>query len=384
MTVSSHRLLFLRRRRQARLGGSVSNIDVHATNVIGIGARQVFTSLMPALMASSKIQRVYVSPNIEDFARSLSHTDAVEIVAVQRFLPKIISRFLECTIFSYRFRRDSILLVLGDLPLRVKGRQIVLVQNAHLVRVGRVFRLSEWYFIVARLIFAANSTFVSAFVVQSEVMREELEKSYPAIRGRVYVVPPPPPGWLTVNRVVSRRDRPEAGLKLFYPASRYPHKNHAILRKMQSSPQLEVALCEIILTVTSVDAPSDEHPFIRCVGQLSPEQVMQFYETSDALLFLSRKESFGFPLLEAMKLGLPILCPDLPYARWMCGSEAVYFDVESPYSLRAGIVELHARIISGWRPNWAEALSKFPMEWDECAVQFIKICLDVPIEDTSN
>ena len=35
----------------------------------------------------------------------------------------------------------------------------------------------------------------------------------------------------------------------------------------------------------------------------------------DALLFLSTDESYGFPLIEAMFVGLPIICPDLPYAR---------------------------------------------------------------------
>ena len=30
------------------------------------------------------------------------------------------------------------------------------------------------------------------------------------------------------------------------------------------------------------------------------------------LCYLSKEESFGFPLIEAMYLGLPIVCPDLP------------------------------------------------------------------------
>ena len=51
---------------------------------------------------------------------------------------------------------------------------------------------------------------------------------------------------------------------------------------------------------------------------------LQGCHDADALLFLSEKD-FGFPLIEAMYLGLPIVCPDLPFARALW-NDAIYFD----------------------------------------------------------
>ena len=48
------------------------------------------------------------------------------------------------------------------------------------------------------------------------------------------------------------------------------------------------------------------------------------YKRADGLVFLSLSESYGFPLVEAMWLGLPIICPDTEYARDMCVVSRLY------------------------------------------------------------
>jgi hypothetical protein len=41
-------------------------------------------------------------------------------------------------------------------------------------------------------------------------------------------------------------------------------------------------------------------PFLRCVGRLSRTQLLELYQTSHILLYLSYFEGFGFPILEAL------------------------------------------------------------------------------------
>jgi len=48
--------------------------------------------------------------------------------------------------------------------------------------------------------------------------------------------------------------------------------------------------------------------FLRCVGSLSRQELLQLYQRSHVLLYLSYFEGFGFPILEALALGAQVIC----------------------------------------------------------------------------
>jgi glycosyltransferase involved in cell wall biosynthesis len=51
------------------------------------------------------------------------------------------------------------------------------------------------------------------------------------------------------------------------------------------------------------------------LGYLSDEALINLYRASDALLFPTRYEGFGLPLLEAMAAECPIIASDIPVVR---------------------------------------------------------------------
>jgi glycosyltransferase involved in cell wall biosynthesis len=97
------------------------------------------------------------------------------------------------------------------------------------------------------------------------------------------------------------------------------------------------------------------------------------YSKIDAVLFLSKTESYGFPLVEAMFVGLPIVCPDLPYAHTLCGDQAIYFDPDQPDSLREALFRLHSFLEEGWWPDWRERMSRIPKDWQTVARRFLEV-----------
>ena len=351
----------------------MSGIHIHATNIAGTGAIQLFGSLFPELNRTGEVRQVYVSPEAEAIARR-EDIDLKRVHRVERRLPKFISRVLECTLFARQFKSGGVLLVLGDIPLAGVRPQVVLVHSPYLIERARVTKPSEWKYIVSRALFRLNTRHVAAFVVQSQVMQKRLETSFPGIRGRVHIIPQPPPQWVLAVKGPQARTIPKEGLNLFYPSAAYGHKNHKLLRGLKTDAELRNALKQITVTISAEDCSGIQSDFVNCVGHQGELGMIGQYCTADALLFLSKKESFGFPLLEAMWLGLPIICPDLPYARWMCGDEAVYFDPESSVSLRKAIFKMHNRLISGWRPDWSKQLTKIPPSWTDCTNQFLKLC----------
>lgn len=264
---------------------------------------------------------------------------------------------------------------MGDIPLRIRAKQVVLVHQSNLFSPSvNPFTTKSLKYCVLRKIFALNVKYATHFVVQTGAMADAMIQSYPAMKGKVSVVPQPPPEWFDKTQIKSRGVlKSGRRLLLFYPAAYYPHKNHKIFKQMQPfAKELEQVLDKILLTVTKEEV-GFEAPWVNTLGIIPSSQVIKFYQKSDALIFPSLIESYGLPLVEAMVAGLPVLCSNLPYARWLCEDQAIYFDPLNPESVIAAIFELHGRLRSGWFPNWSIALRKLPKSWDEVAAQFLKL-----------
>jgi glycosyltransferase involved in cell wall biosynthesis len=348
---------------------------VHLTNVVGAGASQLLLSLLPALEANQGacVEVLYL-PDKGPLQNYLPAHQNTQSVIYRRCLPNAISRILECTIFGDRFKGKAPLLVLGDLPVRCETHQVVFVQTTHLVHASTSNSLaSNIKFWIARQIFALNQKYVAAFIVQTEFMRSALLTAYPELQGRVHIVAQPVPTWLLQNRVQcsGRSISRDAGLRLFYPAAAYPHKNHKLLAKASDLDEWPIESLQ--LTLESSANPAPEIEWVKCTGFLSSEQMRKAYAETDALLFLSHTESFGFPLIEAMFIGLPIVCPNLTYARALCGDQAIYFEINDIQSLRQACIELKTRLLSGWTPDWSAQISGMPKDWDSVASQMLDV-----------
>jgi hypothetical protein len=353
------------------------SVRIHAANIVGLGAVQLAQSLLPAMerLENYRIECIYL-PDRGALTQYKPVNPMTRLVRRKRYLFNAISRILECTLFGRKFEGNGSLLVLGDIPIRCKGPQTVFVQTPHLVRGAQANRkidaIKYW---IARCLFRWNSGYASSFIVQTEVMKAALLNTYPEIAGRVHVIGQPVPEWLLNARINRTKPLPgyEAGLRMFYPAAGYPHKNHQLLSKIPCDNGQQWPISTLTLTIPKDSDPNPKLSWINCVDRLGPEGVIHAYETVDALLFLSLAESFGFPLLEAMWTGLPIICPDLPYAHVLCGDQAIYFNPHDVESLLAATIELKARLDIGWWPDWREQLVDIPVSWAAVAVSMLRL-----------
>lgn len=365
------------------------HVRVHLTNVTGAGASRLLESLLPAIEMDPlfSVERIEL-PQCGPLASYKSSSSKTVTSIYFRNLPNVISRILECTVLARRFDGDSPLLVMGDLPLRCRSPQTLFVQTANLLKpVFQRYDMESLKFWIARQVFRMNCSRVSSFIVQTKVMRDALEKSYPSIAGRVYVVGQPVPTWLLTTKLKrkGRVGRATRGLNLFYPASGYSHKNHFLLSRLD--PLVSWPVNRLALTIDEFTDLAPRLPWVDCLGFLSPEEMISEYSQADALLFLSKKESYGFPLIEAMFVGIPIVCPDLAYAREICGDQAIYFDPDDPSSLLSALKALEVLLLAGWWPSWERPLSRIPKSWNDIARQMLTIaCIHVmplPVVDRS-
>lgn len=347
--------------------------DVLATNIHGMGAVRLAQSLLPALesVSGTRLERIWLPGEgpLSQFAGSQAST---RYRYYRRLLPKILSRALECTILSGRLGRGRTVLTLGDIPIRVARRQVVLVHNSFVIGGSSGPSLGARISAMAmRAIFRANVGRIDAAIVQTSAMKGDLVAAYPQLEGRVHIVGQPAPGWLAEVKARNRKSR--AGpLRLFYPAAGYPHKNHGLLEELARNPQAVRSGIRISLTVNP-PAADGGGALLEYLGSLEPSEMVEQYADCDAILFPSFDESYGLPLIEAMMLGLPVLVSDRRYAHALCGDEAIYFDPCSTKSLALAIDELAIRIANGWQPDWSAHLQKIPQDWETVARKMVDI-----------
>ena len=131
------------------------------------------------------------------------------------------------------------------------------------------------------------------------------------------------------NRYVER-----FGEYLVYPAVNWPHKNHfrllEAMRMLGETPEV----ADLKLVLTGADCVEPRHHFYRelqefpsvrdriiSLGFVSSRQLVRLLQGARAMVFPSLYEGFGIPVLEAMRLGTPVIATDLPVFRdWFSGS----------------------------------------------------------------
>jgi glycosyltransferase involved in cell wall biosynthesis len=83
-------------------------------------------------------------------------------------------------------------------------------------------------------------------------------------------------------------------------------------------------------------------------------------------------------LVEAMSLGIPIICPNLPYTRELCQDQAIYFNVVSAESFKHAVYELICKFQLGWKPNYSKCLKSLSPNWDVYASKALEHIDNLP------
>lgn len=163
----------------------------------------------------------------------------------------------------------------------------------------------------------------------------------------------------------------------------YPHKNFERLIEAYSKFDKEfrysmpLVFCGGMRAYLSVlqrkvrEAGISENVFF--LGYVGAEHMPDLYRGARALLFPSLHEGFGFPLLEAMACGCPVLASNLSSMPEVCGEAALYFD---PFSVedmeeKIRLFASQPEVSSGLKAKGLERVKMF--SWERTAMQLQQI-----------
>lgn len=136
----------------------------------------------------------------------------------------------------------------------------------------------------------------------------------------------------------------------YYPAQPWLHKNHAalleamVLLDTRLPPRVKLVLTGQPFTADHPATPLLEDARLRGravhLGYRSPAEVAVLYHRAIAMVFPSRFEGFGLPLIEAMQHRCPIVCGQHTCLPEIAGDAALYTDISSPEALSAAILRI--------------------------------------------
>jgi glycosyltransferase involved in cell wall biosynthesis len=192
---------------------------------------------------------------------------------------------------------------------------------------------------------------------------------------RVHVLRHP----VRLDQAVASQWMPAEPRRILYVSHLWPHKNHQWLLRVFAASRLAKEGVELWMTAPLEDWPKGHHDLVdvarrhrisedvEFLPRISPDKVSELYREATVFAFPSLDESFGFPLVEALAHGVPIIALDSPIAREICGEAAQYL----PSDLEDAAALMHNVLVKSWDElRWWSQLARnraknFSLSWPE-------------------
>jgi len=230
--------------------------------------------------------------------------------------------------------------------------------------------------------------------VHAEWTKQDVIRQYGLLAEKVVVVP-----WGSVfdadrhpsvdetQVTVRKYDLPD--YFFFYPAVTWPHKNHEnIIRALGILKEKHGRTPDVVFTGTSTDFRPTLDQIARKLGVteqlhflgfVAPAELQAIYHAATAMVYASRFEGFGLPILEAFQAGLPVLSSSASVLPEIARDGALYFNPDSPaelaslmesmldkHELRQELIEKGTRVLSQY--SFSNTVASFQALYERTAL----------------
>jgi glycosyltransferase involved in cell wall biosynthesis len=319
-------------------------IYLHATNVSQGGGRTLLTAVLEALP-----DNVAVVAQLD--SRMVLPKNFSDKVVIRFVRPTLLGRILADLWLSRNVTNSDIAICFGSLPplFKLKGLTLVFVQNRYLIEKNMLESFppkTRIRLMLERTWFRLASSNADEYIVQTPTMKAIMHRlGY--INNRPIKIRPFIANSLSYTRSgKSIRPNARSDYDFIYVATGEPHKNHknlveawCILADQNLYPSILLTLDKAASAMLCAWIDYKVSNFklnLTNAGLVSHSSVIQLYSQAGALIYPSRLESFGLPLIEASMAGIPILASELDYVRDVIDPIET-FDSSSPLSIARAV-----------------------------------------------
>lgn len=223
------------------------------------------------------------------------------------------------------------------------------------------WKFTLWY----RILFSVNARRSIRIVTDSDFAKREIEKYYPASRGKIVVVPA---AWQHIGRtkadhgIFERFPAITPGKYYFAMSSLAPNKNLKwLVETARLNPDETIVIAGGLNGKVFADSGIPEADNVVYPGYVSDGEAKALMEGCKGFLFPTFYEGFGIPPLEALACGASVAVSDTEVMHEVYEGGAAYVDPHEPCGDLAGLFSggsvISAKDVLG-RYSWEESAKK--------------------------
>ncbi|MEW7009858.1 glycosyltransferase [Lentilitoribacter sp. EG35] len=329
-----------KKRYKAAPRDNTARLVINAANVHNGGGAELLIALI-----KTKPDFVFADQRFQ-LPKELTHFTKIKYIK-----PNLTARFKHELSLNKFVNSNDIVLFFGNLPplFPINAHSVVFVQNRYLIDSQSINNFdfkTKLRIVIERLWLYHRRNACGLYCVQTHTMANLLREKFKNKHINIQIKP-----FIDINKnkpltVLSEQLKIEKN-GFIYAASGEPHKNHdklikawVLLSEMGYFPKLKLtldenqwpSLCSLIETKKKQFDLDIEN-----LGFLKKDILLEEYRRSAALIYPSKFESFGIPLVEAKEEGTAIIAPELDYVRDIV-QPIETFDADSELSIARSVM----------------------------------------------
>jgi len=287
-----------------------------------------------------------------------------------------------------QYRADILISLLNFGPLLANIPQIVFERNPIYFSKEYYLKLSfikKGPFLFRRFLTLKTMLNSLKVVTPSVAMKNMIQEVYPQLDSKRFAVLPHGFAAESFHQKsaesdssrLNHRGKDKGFTRILFVSHLASHKGFEVAIKAINELKKMKIQAKLYLTVDRTDSPkvydklvllmreSGIEEQVVVLGTLAHKELSLLYQESDIFFFPSWCESFGYPMMEAMASGLPIVAADTPVNREICQRSARYFLTENPRSaaqcleavikepgIQTNLIEEGQKVIKNYPSSW--------------------------------